>query len=267
MDKGKRARVDETEEDELDIDPEVADAIQQLQEVQDQLEKVNEEASDAVLEVEQRFNKVRRPLYDTRGAVIASISDFWLTAWLSHPMLGTLLSEEDQMVFKHLDAISVEEFSDIKSGYQIIFTWHENPYFEDKQLSKVFKFSDDGTVSVSGTQPKWKPGMDLTARQGEPEKTNGRKRRQEERECSFFVWFSETMQTDVFLEGPDRVAEVIKDDLWTNPLKYFTQDGEEDEGFEEETSHDDDGDEDEDGEEDEEEDDDDQNGVMGVAGL
>jgi hypothetical protein len=34
-----------------------------------------------------------------------------------------------------------------------------NPYFEDAKLTKIFKFSDEGTTSVSGTQPKWKAGM------------------------------------------------------------------------------------------------------------
>jgi template-activating factor I len=37
-----------------------------------------------------------------------------------------------------------------------------NPYFEDTKLTKVFRFSDEGTTSVSGTQPRWKDGMDLT---------------------------------------------------------------------------------------------------------
>lgn len=34
-----------------------------------------------------------------------------------------------------------------------------NPYFEDTKLTKEFRFSDDGSTSVSGTQPKWKDGM------------------------------------------------------------------------------------------------------------
>ena len=34
-----------------------------------------------------------------------------------------------------------------------------NPYFEDAKLTKIFKFSDEGTTSVSGTQPKWRAGM------------------------------------------------------------------------------------------------------------
>ncbi len=42
------------------------------------------------------------------------------------------------------------------AGLQI---FSSNPYFEDTKLTKVFRFSDEGTTSVSGTQPRWKDGM------------------------------------------------------------------------------------------------------------
>jgi hypothetical protein len=41
---------------------------------------VNEEASDKVLEVEQKYNEIRRPVYNKRNDIIRSIPDFWLTA-------------------------------------------------------------------------------------------------------------------------------------------------------------------------------------------
>lgn len=42
--------------------------------------QVNEEASDKVLEVEQKYNEVRRPVYNKRNDIIHNIPDFWLTA-------------------------------------------------------------------------------------------------------------------------------------------------------------------------------------------
>lgn len=42
--------------------------------------QVNEEASDKVLEVEEKYNEIRRPVYVKRNDVIKSIPDFWLTA-------------------------------------------------------------------------------------------------------------------------------------------------------------------------------------------
>ena len=42
--------------------------------------QINEEASDKVLEVEQKFNEIRNPIYEKRNDIIKSIPDFWLTA-------------------------------------------------------------------------------------------------------------------------------------------------------------------------------------------
>jgi template-activating factor I len=119
MDKGKKAKVEDEEGSELDT--ELVMAIEKLQEVQDELERVNEEASDKVLEVEQKYNEIRRPVYNKRNDIIHNIPDFWLTAFLSHPVLSDLLTDEDQKVFKYLDSLDVEDFKDVKSGYSINF--------------------------------------------------------------------------------------------------------------------------------------------------
>ncbi|CAM6026857.1 unnamed protein product [Sphagnum balticum] len=223
MDKGKKAKVEDEEGSELDT--ELVMAIEKLQEVQDELERVNEEASDKVLEVEQKYNEIRRPVYNKRNDIIHNIPDFWLTAFLSHPVLSDLLTDEDQKVFKYLDSLDVEDFKDVKSGYSINFIFSTNPYFEDTKLTKVFRFSDEGTTSVSGTQPRWKDGMDLT--NGVIQEKEGHKRSHVE--DSFFKWFYDTQQKEAMDGFQDEVAEVIKDDLWPNPLKYFNNEQDEDE--------------------------------------
>ena len=48
----------------------------------------------------------------------------------------------------------------------------------------------------------------------EQSESKGRKRGLEEAP-SFFVWFSETDGTS------DPIAEIIKDDIWPNPLQFF----------------------------------------------
>ncbi|KAJ6828215.1 NAP1-related protein 2-like isoform X2 [Iris pallida] len=162
-DKGKKAKVGERGEGEESehIDGELVLSIEKLQEIQDELEKVNEEASDKVLEVEQRYNEIRKPVYKRRSEIIQSIPDFWLTAFLSHPALGDLLSEEDQKIFKHLVSLDVEDSKDVKSGYTITLNFSTNPYFEDTKLTKTYTFLDEGTTNVTGTSIKWKEDKDI----------------------------------------------------------------------------------------------------------
>jgi len=235
-DKGKKSKV---AEDSDHIDGELVLSVENLQEVQDELEKVNEEASDKVLEVEQKYNEIRRPVYVKRNEIIKAIPDFWLTAFLSHPALCDLLSEEDQKIFNYLDSLDVEDFKDVKSGYSITFNMNENPYFEDTKLTKTFTFYDEGTTKITGTNIKWKEGT--VASNGVDHEKKGNKRPHADE--SFFSWFGETQQKDI-AELHDEIAEIIKEDLWPNPLKYFNNEADEEDsnsdGDDEEENIDDD---------------------------
>ena len=112
----------------------------------------------------------------------------------------------------------------------------------------------------------------MTKRSSQTQNKASRKRQHEEPE-SFFTWF-----TDHSDAGADELGEVIKDDIWPNPLQYYLvpdmddEEGEaeddddddeeeeglediEEEGYEGEEDEDEDDDEGEEGEEDEGKDD------------
>ncbi|XP_019198048.1 PREDICTED: NAP1-related protein 2-like isoform X2 [Ipomoea nil] len=234
-DKGKKQKVEEKEENH--IDKELVLSIEKLQEIQDELEKINEEASDKVLEVEQKYSEIRKPVYQKRNDIIKSIPDFWLTAFLSHPVLSELLTEEDQKIFKFLSSIEVEDSKDVKSGYSIIFNFKSNPYFEDTKLMKSYAFQEEGATQITATPIKWKEGMQIP--NGVANEKKGNKRPPPEE--SFFTWFSETQQKDEDMDDiHDEVAELIREDLWPDPLSYFNNeaDDEEFEGDDEEKGSD-----------------------------
>ncbi|KAK9748041.1 hypothetical protein RND81_02G031200 [Saponaria officinalis] len=246
--KGKKHKVND--EENIEIDGDLVLSIEKLQEIQDELEKINEKASDEVLEVEKKYNEIRKPVYDKRNEIVKAIPDFWLTAFLSHPALSELVTDEDHKIFKHLTSIEVEDSKDVKSGYSISFNFSPNPYFEDAKLTKTFTFLDEGTTNVTATTIKWKEGMGISNGVDNDKKGNKRSLLDE----SFFTWFSESQQSDD--EINDEVAEIIKEDLWPNPLTYFNNDADEeefdgDEDDEEEQGGSDEDDDEQDGEDDE----------------
>ncbi|KAL0364693.1 UNVERIFIED_CONTAM: NAP1-related protein 2, partial [Sesamum angustifolium] len=276
---------------------------------------INEEASEKVLEVEQKYNKIRKPVYDKRNDIIKTIPDFWLTAFMSHPALSELLTEEDQKIFKYLSNLEVKDCEDVKSGYSIAFHFKSNPYFEDTKLTKTFTFLEEGTTKITATSIKWKEGMGISNGVAEEKKGNKRSHAEERTRngceslhedselsrlrpvesgqqhiwinypllylpfysshgkidfkfitCryrltlkpSFFSWFSDTQHSGDIDEIQDEVAEIIKDDLWPNPLTYFNNEADEEE-FEmvdddDEEDKDSDGSEDDDDQDDEDDD-------------
>ncbi|KAG8010981.1 WD repeat-containing protein 34, partial [Nibea albiflora] len=177
--------------------------------------RLNEQASEEILKVEQKYNKLRQPFFQKRSELIAKIPNFWVTTFVNHPQVSALLGEEDEEALHYLSRVEVTEFEDIKSGYRIDFYFDENPYFENKALSKEFNVNESGDPVSKSTEIKWKAGKDLTKRTGQTPNKAGKKRQHEEPE-SFFTWF-----TDHSDAGADELGEVIKDDIWPNPLQYY----------------------------------------------
>ncbi|XP_043841432.1 protein SET-like [Dromiciops gliroides] len=191
------------------------EAIERIDEVQNEIDKLNEQASAEILKVEQNYNQLRQPFFQKRSEWIAKIPDFWVTTLVSHPQMSSLFVEEDEEALHHLTRIEVIEFEDVKSGYRIDFYFGENPYFENKVISKEFHLDESGDLASKSTEIHWKSGKDLTKRPDQIQSKGGRKRSREEPD-SFFTWFSD--HTDA---GADELGEVIKDDIWLNPLQYY----------------------------------------------
>ncbi|KAJ4820154.1 Testis-specific Y-encoded-like protein 1 [Rhynchospora pubera] len=218
-DKGKKAKVAEEGGSPSPwpstASPELLQSFSKLQEIQDQLEKINVKASDEVLVLVQNFNVLRKPILVRRNEVIGTIREFWSTALITHPILGDLFSEEDKKILQHMSSLEVEEAKDVKSGYSIIFNFSPNPYFEDEKLIKTYCFNEEGKLSIMCQPIKWKDGKGTT--DGNVHDKGGK--RPYTSEC-FFTWFSETVKRDGRV---DQIAEIIRDDLWSNPLRHFQE--------------------------------------------
>lgn len=238
------------------IDKEAQEAIEEIDKVQCEIDKLNEEASEEILRVEQKYNKLRQPHYKNRSDLISKIPNFWVTVFVNHPQLSTLLEEEDEEALQYLKKVEVQEFEDIKSGYKINFYFDtaKNPFFENDVLTKEFHLNEDGEPSCTSSKIKWKAGKNLceVAKDESSLNDSGKsaKKRGHKEPSLFFSWFND--HTD---PSADEFGEVIKDDIWPNPLQYYLapneeEDDDENEGGEED---DDDDDDDDDGEEDDEE--------------
>jgi len=207
------------------IDKDLQEAIEKIDEVQNEIDRLNEQASEEILKVEQKYIKLRQPYFQKRSDLVAKIPNFWVTAFINHPQISALLTEDDEDALQYLEKVEVQEFEDIKTGYKINFHFGENPYFENKCITKEFHLNETGEPSSKSTAITWKAGKCLVKAQSTAQK--GSKRSHEEQE-SFFSWF--TNHKDA---GADELGEVVKDDIWPNPLQYYLASEMDDDGEDE----------------------------------
>jgi template-activating factor I len=209
----KKVKVDDSQNADAE-----AVSLEEIDLLQNEIDSLNEKASEEILKVEQKYNKLRKPYFEKRNEIIKKIPNFWVTSFINHPKISSILEEEEEECLHYLIKLECEEHEDIKSGYKIVFHFKENPFFENTTLSKEFnlgsfKNSSGSPTSVS-TQIKWKEGHDLLKQLQFKPLSNRRKRSSEYK--TFFDWF-----TDNSDPINDEVAELIKDDLYPNPLQYY----------------------------------------------
>jgi template-activating factor I len=191
------------------------DVLSQIEQVQTEIDELCEKASDEILAVERRFIKLRQPHYERRAELAAKVPGFWPTILINHGRLAELISEQDEEALQSLTRIEVHEFDDIKSGYKIDFHFSENPFFSNKCLTKEFHLIETGELSSKSTEISWKSGKRLVPPSSSTVKPTSKRAHEPE---SFFRWFVDGNGNDF---GGDEIGEIIKDDVWPNPLQFY----------------------------------------------
>lgn len=67
----KKAKV--SEDDETTI-------LRKIDGIQTEIDHINEDASEEILLIEEKYNGLRKPCYDRRGELIRNVKSFWVTA-------------------------------------------------------------------------------------------------------------------------------------------------------------------------------------------
>ena len=67
-------------EESRDYDAETQKALEEIDACQNEIDALNEKASEEILKVEQKYNKLRKPYFEKRNELIRKIPNFWVTA-------------------------------------------------------------------------------------------------------------------------------------------------------------------------------------------
>lgn len=180
-------------------------SLEEVERLQAQIDIVNEERSEKVLAIEREYNKLLRPQFGKRDAIINTIPRFWFKVLLQHPQIGCVIQPRDQDLLRSLTHLSVDVEEDVRQSFQITFNFAPNNYFENSTLRKCVKYSEEADENVSSTEIEWKAGKSLVEPSGDSEDGENE---------SFFHWFDPEDQEV-------EIAELIKEEVYQDPLKYY----------------------------------------------
>ncbi|KAL3660870.1 hypothetical protein V7S43_013888 [Phytophthora oleae] len=207
----KRQRTDDNKPDEKELEK-VQKVLNSVQKVEEELEKVNLEQAKEILVIETKYNAKKRPTYVKRNNLLTDIPHFWKQVLVNHPLIGNYITEDDENLLDFLKTFDIT-FVGNDGSFKMEMTFKENPYFSPTTLWKQVKFSEDEEeVEVTASELTWKDKAEMS---------------EESQKFPFFQWFVST-------DGDQDVAEIIKEEIWKNPVQFYLMDEDEDEDEDEE---------------------------------
>ncbi|CAM1154842.1 SET (predicted) [Pycnogonum litorale] len=66
-------------EESREYDGDTQKALEEIDACQNEIDGLNEKASEEILKVEQKYNKLRKPFFEKRNDLIKKIPNFWVT--------------------------------------------------------------------------------------------------------------------------------------------------------------------------------------------
>ncbi|KAH8263819.1 hypothetical protein KR038_007924, partial [Drosophila bunnanda] len=186
------------------------DLIKQLIKCQKDINKINKMTCDEILDVEDKYEGLRKPLYKKRNEAIKRIPNFWATSLINN---NQIVQHTGKVGLSSIKNLEVDILENIRAGYRIHIHFGENPYFENQVLTKEFRFGNkNGNWIISTNTPiQWKEGKNLVVAKKDSSTLYK----------SFFDWFLDNTNPNF-----DHIGGFIKDDLWVNPLRYYCMDPE-----------------------------------------
>ncbi|KAJ3091128.1 hypothetical protein HK102_001596 [Quaeritorhiza haematococci] len=149
------------------------EAVQKVLNVEEKLEKIEEEHSREQAVLAAKFELQKQPTYKKRDEAATAIDGFWKMVVSSHPILTNLFSPEEDKVMEHLTSMSVVRDEKQPMNYKLTFKFSDNEWFTNKELTKEIKWKGKDEFVVENTKIKWKPGKSL----GKDDKEESKKRK------------------------------------------------------------------------------------------
>ncbi|XP_034551584.1 testis specific protein Y-linked isoform X2 [Notolabrus celidotus] len=189
--------------------PEMRQSVALLAQVQMRLEALEKKSARLHQRLELKISRQRRPHLDQRSSIMKTIPGFWVTALLNHPHLSAHIDESDEDALSYMTELEIESFKNNKLGFRIRFHFRRNPYFQNNIIMKELHLGMGGSPMSFSNPILWHRGQNLTAN-SEPRKSSRGVYH------TFFSWFGDHSNP-----GQDDVAQILKDDLFRDPLRYY----------------------------------------------
>ncbi|KAI9598951.1 nucleosome assembly protein [Syncephalis fuscata] len=138
-------------------------ALLEAEKIEDQLNKIEERFQQEKAKLTGQFELEKASLYKERADIVGKIDGFWSIVLESTGIIDGLLIPGDEEALSHLINVMVERDAANPANFKIIFTFTENEFFTNTEITKSFKL-EENKYTTSKVNIDWKKGKDLVTK-------------------------------------------------------------------------------------------------------
>ncbi|KAJ1057351.1 hypothetical protein K5549_022089, partial [Capra hircus] len=184
----------------------VLEVLQALAALQVELSSKHEKNRRAYVQFMHKNHQRRKCHLAPRSAIIQGICGFWAKAIINHPQVSFMISDQDKDFLGYMIDLKVQVRSHVRSHCKLIFSFGHNPYFLNTVIIKEYYLDITGYRAHRSTPVHWFWDFEW----GAPS------HRLDTRSLNFLKWVSGHNCPE-----SNRIAEIISEDVWDGPLKYY----------------------------------------------
>ncbi|XP_051030946.1 testis-specific Y-encoded protein 1-like [Phodopus roborovskii] len=185
--------------------------MDELEHLQLELSYVKARYNGAFAKIKAKVAKMRRLYFERRKTIIQAIPGFWPKAMMNHPQMSSIITNQDQDLLRYMLTLEVVESHLGLRMCRMMFFFRDNPYFQNDIVTKDYDFSITGYKESDSSVIEWLGQTEYGYANFKLDTTR----------LTFFSWLCTRK-----LPGSSRIAEIIMDDLWPNPLYYYPKEDE-----------------------------------------
>lgn len=247
-----------------DREIEEPEVVKSLKALDDEYLALERQCATEILAIQRKYMRDQQPVLDKRAEMLAeapnednkgatgtpALEGFWLKALQNHPEVGDNIHDHDEPVLKYLQDIRFEVLFDEpvaphppiswrECGHRVIFTFAENPWFCNAELSVEWKTEERSpytgeteVVAIKASSIEWRTGKNVTVevvsktKKGKKDKNSKKKAAEkggkEEPRKSFFRTLFRSLKledplpeaaAELDLESMDSEDDLCEDDM------------------------------------------------------
>ncbi|XP_059740277.1 testis-specific Y-encoded protein 1-like [Bos taurus] len=184
----------------------VLDELQALAALRVELSSEHEKNHRAYIRFMHKSHQRRKSHLAWRSAIIQGIPGFWAKAIMNHPQVCIMISNQDKDFLSYMIDLKVQRYPRFRC--KLIFSFWENPYFLNTVIIKKYYLDITGHRACCSTPVHWIWGFERGALS----------HKLHTRSLKFLNWLSGYNCSEL-----NRIAEIINEDVWNDPLKYYSR--------------------------------------------